>query len=492
MVSKSFLGMILSTSIWNILIAISTLNNSLDTAFVLAKINHAFGIIISLCFLIFTDIYTKLSSKKTVIFFSIFGFTIILLIFLSSLIISGSIDAIGLDYPIWTYGKLFYLFDICFISMWSFGIKKLFLYQKNNGNENNTIFIWATILGIIPPLIFTIILPQLNFYDLYWLGSVSTFIWTMVVINLINKFDFLNTKIAKAHLIIFILWAITITRILLTRNARELIYESILLAIVIMIGILLIRISNKSYNLEKRAQRNLENLSEAKNQFIRITHHNLRSPLNHIEYITTKMECELPQHKKYYTELRKATSSIERLVEGIYSISSLNYHSQILTISDVIIEDMITNILEDLRIDIEELKIITEFNKNRSHQTIIGDSKKLREVFFIVIENAIKYNHENGFIKIKIESIDRDVHITIFNTGMGIEPNHLESIFDNYLYRSNEARAKNPNGMGIGISISKSIIIAHHGQFNISSQGKNLGATVHIVLPINLREHFLD
>ena len=78
----------------------------------------------------------------------------------------------------------------------------------------------------------------------------------------------------------------------------------------------------------------------------------------------------------------------------------------------------------------------------------------------------------------------------IRNTGVGFSSDTGNNIFEKLFYRSDEAKENNPKGMGIGLTLARAIVNAHHGEFYIHSDGKNKGAIVKIVLPIDFTEDF--
>jgi signal transduction histidine kinase len=113
------------------------------------------------------------------------------------------------------------------------------------------------------------------------------------------------------------------------------------------------------------------------------------------------------------------------------------------------------------------------------------DESKIFEVLLIIIENAIKYNVINGSIKIIPEIINDNFNVSIRDSGTGIPKEDTDKILNRLFYRSNMAKQMNPNGMGIGLSVAKAILQAHHGTIKINSMEINKGTEVTITIPIN-------
>jgi signal transduction histidine kinase len=115
------------------------------------------------------------------------------------------------------------------------------------------------------------------------------------------------------------------------------------------------------------------------------------------------------------------------------------------------------------------------------------DTGKIREVLLIVIENAVKYNHKGGRITIQAGMTDAKFEMTVENTGAGLVAEDREKLFNHLFYRSEQAKKANPVGMGIGLSVARAIVRAHHGELTIESDGEGRGARVRIGIPEQLR-----
>lgn len=112
-----------------------------------------------------------------------------------------------------------------------------------------------------------------------------------------------------------------------------------------------------------------------------------------------------------------------------------------------------------------------------------GDQRRLREVFDNLLENAINYSREQSFIEVKIQIQDlQRVHISIQDNGIGIPPEHLERIFENF-HRVDTRLIREVNGLGLGLAISKHIVQLHKGEIWAESE-PDKGSTFHVLLPM--------
>jgi signal transduction histidine kinase len=172
------------------------------------------------------------------------------------------------------------------------------------------------------------------------------------------------------------------------------------------------------------------------------------------------------------------------VVDDFLGIVSINSETNILNTSDVNPESIIRSIVDELGLDIEAKSIKINFPTDGNWPNLYIDQSKIHDAFLIVIENAIKYNKDGGIIIItKIVEDDRLV-VQISDTGTGISKEDKEKILRNLFHRGHNARKLNPIGMGVGLSIARTIVRAHHGELTIESEGEDKGTMVTISLPV--------
>jgi heavy metal sensor kinase len=110
-----------------------------------------------------------------------------------------------------------------------------------------------------------------------------------------------------------------------------------------------------------------------------------------------------------------------------------------------------------------------------------GDGVRLRQVFYNLLDNAIKYTPAGGTVDIQIEATPRAAVVTVRDTGIGIAPEHLPHVFERF-YRVDKARSRAEGGTGLGLSIARSIVVAHGGEIELASVPGE-GTTCTVTLP---------
>jgi signal transduction histidine kinase len=112
---------------------------------------------------------------------------------------------------------------------------------------------------------------------------------------------------------------------------------------------------------------------------------------------------------------------------------------------------------------------------------IIGDERLLRQLFFNLIDNSIKYNHEGGQIRLSLTVEGTEAVLTFSDTGIGIPPEEIDKVFERF-YRGREANSLGTEGVGLGLALVKWIVEVHGGKITLESEvGK--GSTFKIFFP---------
>jgi signal transduction histidine kinase len=113
---------------------------------------------------------------------------------------------------------------------------------------------------------------------------------------------------------------------------------------------------------------------------------------------------------------------------------------------------------------------------------VCGDAEALRRLFFILIDNAIKYTPDEGQIQIRVESLEGKAAVTVSDTGIGIAESDQPHIFDRF-WRADKVRSRGAGGAGLGLSIARWIVDQHNGSIEVrSTLGQGSAFTVTIPL----------
>jgi two-component system phosphate regulon sensor histidine kinase PhoR len=112
------------------------------------------------------------------------------------------------------------------------------------------------------------------------------------------------------------------------------------------------------------------------------------------------------------------------------------------------------------------------------------DADKIYDVLINLIDNAIKYTPKGGVVKVKLEDLGNKVRFEVKDTGQGLTPDEIKSLFSKFV-RGKGASRLHPSGTGLGLYIAKRIIEMHQGQIGVQSPGIGKGSTFWVEIPKN-------
>ena len=264
------------------------------------------------------------------------------------------------------------------------------------------------------------------------------------------------------------------------------------------------RVKQRTEELE-RAMRDLEDLDHTKSDFISIAAHELKTPLTLIQgYTNILKESVGQQNPQDVAMVQGISTGIERLktiIEDMIDVSMID--TEVLTLS--LTPASPARVIRLALVELEEAIV------ERQHRvTTAGldelpqvecDAQRLHQVFVNVIGNAIKYTPDGGRIDIAGQPLPAQetgsvdfIEITVTDTGIGIDPEHHERIFEKFyqigkvaLHSTGKTKFKG-GGPGLGLAIAKGVTEAHGGRIWVESKGYDEehcpGSTVHILLPV--------
>ncbi|MBN2737282.1 MAG: PAS domain S-box protein [Spirochaetales bacterium] len=246
-----------------------------------------------------------------------------------------------------------------------------------------------------------------------------------------------------------------------------------------------IKDSRKSILLVLNDVTKTKKLENMRKEFVSNVSHELRTPITSIKgYLETirDMNPNDQENRSRFVEIcLKQTNRLTSIIEDLFLLAKIESQSEIeiekVQVNLILIIKNAVQICNKkalpknitIHLDLPE-KIIIE-----GHQLL------LEQAFINIIENSIKYSHENKNINIKAEMEEDKVQISFKDQGFGIAQKHLERIFERF-YVVDKSRSRELGGTGLGLSITKHIIMAHKGEILISSQ-EGYGTTIICRLP---------
>ena len=246
----------------------------------------------------------------------------------------------------------------------------------------------------------------------------------------------------------------------------------------------------KAFTELEHAHRELKKLDTAKTEFLNITSHELRSPLTSIlgyaEILSEGLVGPVTdgQRESAYGILRNARQ-LERLINDLLDFTQMETGRLRLDTEVCDLKPIIKDAVESMRPRIEEAGCAVSIEVPPDLPPSICDARRITQVLYNLIGNAVKFSPDGGTITISANKVDRFIRISVKDEGVGIPEENQEKIFDKF-YQVDMSDTRRARGLGLGLAISKAIIDAHGGSIWVDSKPEK-GSTFYFTVPIEER-----
>ena len=206
-------------------------------------------------------------------------------------------------------------------------------------------------------------------------------------------------------------------------------------------------------------------------KFVANVSHDFRSPLTSIKgYLEAMLDGTIPPeiHEKYLQIVLNETERLTKLTNGLLQLNNMNTRGMILERTDFDVNQMIRNTAATFEGICKNKMIGIELILTGEHLLGNADMDKAQQVLYNLLDNAIKFSHNDSIIKIETTEKSNKVLISVKDNGIGIPKDSLKLIWDRF-YKTDLSRGKDKKGTGLGLSIVKEIIHAHGENINVVS-----------------------
>jgi len=235
------------------------------------------------------------------------------------------------------------------------------------------------------------------------------------------------------------------------------------------------------------SNRQLQRLDEAKNEFISMASHQLRTPLTSIKgYLDMMLEGDLGKiSPTQRAVLREAFSSSERMVRLINDFLNVSR----LQTGKFTIDKQSVDIAQILRDEVSLLKVVADQRSvemvlkiDKKIPSLAVDSEKIRQVMLNMIDNAIYYSNPHKKVVITLKSSGKMIEFSVKDSGIGVPKSEQANLFGKF-FRGTNAKKRRPDGTGVGLFLAKKVILSHDGEMIFESE-EGKGSTFGFKLPV--------
>jgi PAS domain S-box-containing protein len=237
---------------------------------------------------------------------------------------------------------------------------------------------------------------------------------------------------------------------------------------------------------ERAARTAAERLSEIKDEFLATLSHELRTPLNAIlgwsQVLRTGVRKPADLAKGLETIERNARAQTQ-LIDDLLDMSRITSGKLRLNIQSISPVPVIEAALDTVQPAADAKGIRIDGVLDPSAGPIAADPGRFQQVVWNLLSNAIKFTPPGGTIQVRLARVNPHVELRVADTGIGVRPEFLPFLFDRFR-QGDPSTTRSYGGLGLGLSIVKSIVELHGGSVSADSPGEGLGMTVTVRLPL--------
>lgn len=230
-----------------------------------------------------------------------------------------------------------------------------------------------------------------------------------------------------------------------------------------------------------QSEQRIREIEQLKSEFVGTVSHELRTPLTSIKAYTATLRTNPHLDENIRTEflqiVEQEADRLTRLVDDLLVVTRVDSGYMLKRRQAIPLQALLERVLANLARDAERHPIHLDL----AGVEVSGDPDRLYEVFANLLENAVKYSPEGGEIRVWAERLPEGVKVMVRDSGIGIPEGELNYVFEKF-YRVDNHLTASAGGSGLGLYIVKSIVRAHGGTIDVTSE-LGRGTTFTVYLP---------
>ena len=229
----------------------------------------------------------------------------------------------------------------------------------------------------------------------------------------------------------------------------------------------------------------LKQLDDSREEFVSNVSHELKTPMTSMKVLADSLleQENLPveMYREFMEDIAKEIDRENQIITDLLSLVKMNRTGQTMNIQQVNINDLLEQILKRLKPIAEKKNVEMVMESFRPVSAEIDETKFTLAVSNLV-ENAIKYNHENGWAHVSLNDDNKYFYLKVEDSGLGIPQEDQAHIFERF-YRVDKSHSREIGGTGLGLAIARNAVIVHRGSIKVhSNEGEGTTFTVRIPL----------
>ena len=229
----------------------------------------------------------------------------------------------------------------------------------------------------------------------------------------------------------------------------------------------------------------LRQLDESRQQFVSNVSHELKTPITSIRVLADSLigqeEVPVELYREFMSDISEEIDRESQIIEDLLTLVKLDKSEAELNVTQINVNDLLESTLKRLRPIAEQknVELVLE-----SFRPVLAELDKTKFTLAItnLVENAIKYNNRDGWVKVSLNADHKFFYVKVSDNGIGIPEESQSHVFERF-YRVDKARSREAGGTGLGLAITRSIVQSHHGAIKLYSK-ENEGTTFTVRIPL--------
>lgn len=230
----------------------------------------------------------------------------------------------------------------------------------------------------------------------------------------------------------------------------------------------------------------MRTLDESRQEFVANVSHELKTPMTSIKVLADSLvaqpDAPVEMYREFMTDIVSEIDRENQIITDLLALVKMDKKEQDLNIVSLNINDLTELILKRLRPIARKQDIEVVFESVRPVVAEV-DEVKMTLVMTNLVENAIKYNREHGWVKVVLDADHQFFTFTVSDSGLGIPEDSLAHIYERF-YRVDKSHSREIGGTGLGLAITRSAVLMHRGSITVTST-EDVGSTFVVKIPLN-------
>lgn len=235
----------------------------------------------------------------------------------------------------------------------------------------------------------------------------------------------------------------------------------------------------------------LMQIDTSRQEFVSNVSHELKTPITSMKVLADSLiqneAADLPMYKEFMTDIIAEIDRESQIITDLLTLVKTDKDTGQVEFKETDINEMLEVIIKRVMPIAQARGIEISYEKHRDVSASV-DEVKLALAFSNIIENAVKYNVDNGWVKVSLNADHKNFHVKVSDSGVGIPDDCKDKVFERF-YRVDKARSRDTGGTGLGLSITRNIIRMHGGSIKLYSES-GAGTTFTIKVPIEREDNY--